>query len=58
VSYAVTVPRGSSPILTVLLLKSRSPVSEYNFSCQFSVASYQFIERIWARREALYFCVG
>ena len=42
----------------VLLLKSRSPVSEYNFSCQFSVAGYQFIERIWARREALYFCVG
>src|SRR5436189_5377997 len=43
VSYAVTVPRGSSPILTVLLLKSRSPVSEYNFSCQFSVPSYQLI---------------
>ena len=38
--------------------RPRSPVSEYNFSCQFSVASYQFIERIWARREALYFCVG
>ena len=38
--------------------RPRSPVSEYNFSCQFSVASYQFIERIWVRREALYFCVG
>src|SRR5947199_9250147 len=29
--------------------RPRSPVSEYNFSCQFSVASYQFIERISAR---------
>ena len=37
--------------------RPRSPVSEYNFSCQFSVASYQFIERIWVRREAaLLFC--
>src|SRR5436189_1439940 len=37
--------------------RPRSPVSEYNSSCQFSVASYQFIERIWVRREAaLLFC--
>src|SRR5207249_11294980 len=29
--------------------RPRSPVSKYNISCQFSVAGYQFIERIWAR---------